>query len=76
MYECFNKEFDMDKKQLMKYLRTEQGEQTQAAFAATLNCSTAYLSDIYAGRREPGPKVLEALGLKRHVTYKKWRKDD
>lgn len=66
----------MDRKQLLKYLRDAQGEKTQIAFATSLNCSAAYLSDIYAGRREPGPKVLAALGFQRHITYKKWRKDD
>jgi hypothetical protein len=67
---------EMTKEELIEYIKELQGEQTQASFASSIECSAAYLSDICAGRRDPGPKVLEALGLKRCVTYKKWRSDD
>lgn len=44
---------------------------TQAAVAARLNVSAVYISDILAGRRNPGKKVLDALGFERQVTYRK-----
>jgi transcriptional regulator with XRE-family HTH domain len=39
--------------------------------AADLGVSSQYLSDVLHGRREPGPKILNALGLERVVTYRK-----
>ncbi|HEV2054676.1 MAG TPA: helix-turn-helix transcriptional regulator [Methylomirabilota bacterium] len=42
---------------------------SQQALAETLGVTPAYLSDVLAGRREPGPKILEALRLRRQVVY-------
>lgn len=66
----------MDKNEMIKYLRAMQGDMTQKAFSSTIGCSTAYLSDIYSGKREPGPKVLKFVGFRKQITYKKWRKED
>lgn len=44
---------------------------TQAAAADALGVSPAYLSDLMQGKREPGPKVLHALGLEKVTTYRK-----
>ena len=33
------------------------------ALAAAWGISAAYLSDVRLGKREPGPKILERLGL-------------
>jgi DNA-binding transcriptional regulator YdaS (Cro superfamily) len=44
---------------------------SQAAAAAELGISTAYLSDVKNGRRAPGDKLLAALGLKRSIQYEK-----
>lgn len=44
---------------------------TQAAVARELGISPAYLCDILAGRREPGPSVLKALGLERKISYER-----
>ena len=44
---------------------------SQKAAAAHLGVSAAYLSDVLRDRREPGPKLLSALGMKRTVTYDK-----
>jgi hypothetical protein len=45
------------------------------ATARELKCSAPYLLDIINGRRQPGPKILKALGLERTisktVTYRK-----
>lgn len=42
---------------------------TQRAAAHRWRVSEAYLCDVLHGRRQPGPKLLKALGLRRHVTY-------
>ena len=44
---------------------------TQKQLAAELGLSVQYLADVMTRRREPGPKVLEALGLERVVSYRK-----
>ena len=41
----------------------------QIYFATWADVSPAYLSDVLAGRREPGPKILAALGLSRRTVY-------
>ncbi len=46
---------------------SDAGSQNKAA--KRLKVSTAYLSDIINGRREPGDKILDALGLRRVVQY-------
>jgi DNA-binding transcriptional regulator YdaS (Cro superfamily) len=42
----------------------------QAAWARDHNLSPAYVSDVINGRREPGPAILEALGIERVVVYR------
>lgn len=42
---------------------------SQQALAEMLGVTPAYLSDVLAGRRAPGPKLLQALGLRRQVAY-------
>jgi transcriptional regulator with XRE-family HTH domain len=42
---------------------------TQTDLARDLGVSIGYLNDIIRNRREPGPKVLKALKLKRRVIY-------
>lgn len=32
--------------------------------------SPAYVSDVLGGKREPGDKILQALGLEKVVTYR------
>lgn len=44
---------------------------TQRDIAARLNISTAYLCDFLSGRREAGPKILEALGYETTPLYRK-----
>jgi len=46
-------------------------EVTQRDLAKTLGVSTAYLSDILAGKRGAGPKVLKALGYGPEPHYRK-----
>ena len=44
---------------------------SQMALAKTIKITPAYLSDILAGKRDPGKTVLKYLGLKRRVIYVK-----
>ena len=46
---------------------------SQKAAAAALGISAQYLTDILNGRREPGPKMLKALGLERISSYREVR---
>lgn len=47
---------------------------SQRAAAGQLGVSQAYLSDVLAGRRAPGPAILKALGLERETNYKETTK--
>ena len=42
----------------------------QSQWAKEHDVSPAYVSDVLAGRRDPGKKILDALGLERVVTYR------
>ena len=43
---------------------------SQRTLARELGVSEAYLSDVINGRRDPGRKLLKALGLERVVDYR------
>jgi Helix-turn-helix len=53
---------------LERYIK-QSGSQEMAA--QRLGISASYLSDVKKGRREPGDKILAALGLKRVVGYER-----
>jgi len=42
----------------------------QAAWARTHGVSPAYVNDVLNGRRDPGPKILAAIGFEKVVTYR------
>jgi hypothetical protein len=42
---------------------------THAALAKKMGISPAYLCDVLDGRRNPGPKILKFLKLKKVVCY-------
>jgi hypothetical protein len=44
---------------------------SQKEFAAHHKISEQYISDILLDRREPGKKILDALGFERVITYRK-----
>lgn len=46
---------------------------TPATWADKHGVSQAYVSDTLNGRREPGPKILRALGLVSAPNYQKAR---
>ena len=45
----------------------------QATWAVSAGMSAAYVSDVLNKRREPGAKVLAALGLEKVVGYRRVR---
>ena len=55
--------------EVREILRQKLGDGTQVDLARTLGISPAYLSDILSGARDPGDRVLDALGLRRAVEY-------
>jgi hypothetical protein len=55
----------MSDEQVIAVLKARQGDKSVREFARELNVSAAYLSDVYLGRRAPGPKILSPLGYKR-----------
>jgi len=56
---------------VIESLRKLQGDRTNADFSSELDITQAYLGDIYAGRRTPGPAVLRHLGLVKEVFYRR-----
>ena len=46
-------------------LKKRDPEETSLRFAERIGISPQYLNDIWHGRRDPGPKVLKFLGLRK-----------
>jgi hypothetical protein len=59
----------MNENTLVERLRKRCDEETQRAVAQQLGVSQAYLSDVLAGRRKPGKKILDGLGVERRIVY-------
>lgn len=60
----------LTKQELIERLRAVIADVgSQDAFAQQHAISTAYVSDVLRNRREPGKKILDALGLVRVVYY-------
>lgn len=55
--------------EVIELLKKRQGDMSLRGFASELGISAVYLMNIYKCRREPGPAVLESLGLKREIVY-------
>lgn len=56
--------------EVRKILREKCDEAgSQAAFSYLYGVSPGYISDALLGRREPGPALLAALGIRRVTTY-------
>ena len=60
----------MTKQAMIQILQRKQADQSLRSFAAEIGCSPSYLSDVYLGRREPGPKIAAFLGLQKRTIVK------
>ena len=60
--------------EVVAMLRDDIREETQAAWAERNGMSPAYLSDVLSLRRDPGPKILEVLGLEAVFGPRTYRK--
>jgi DNA-binding transcriptional regulator YdaS (Cro superfamily) len=57
------------KEQLVQHLkRCVKSAGTQRAFAEQVGISQQYVSDVLAGRRDPGPKLAAAIGFRSQET--------
>lgn len=59
---------DLDREDVIRELKEKQGDQSLRAYASSIGCTASCLNDVYSGRREPGPTILNALGLERRET--------
>lgn len=61
--------------QVIELLKVRQGDRSATDLADEIGVSKAYISDLFMGRRNPGPKILKYLGLvaevKTQVIYRK-----
>ena len=56
----------MDKTTIIKMLqRLVKEHGSQKAAAVNIGVKPSYFNDVLQGRREPGPKILVALGLRK-----------
>lgn len=53
----------------MLLLNKAQALKSREALAAQLRVSPQYLGDVILGRREPGKKILAAIGFERVTLY-------
>ena len=49
--------------EVLKMLRARQGARNQKQLAAEIGVSQQFLSDVFAGKRGPGTRILIYLGL-------------
>jgi hypothetical protein len=55
--------------ELIAIMKRIQGEKTLTRFAAELDMSKQYLSNVYNRHKEPSERLLEKLGFTRQTTY-------
>lgn len=58
----------LSREDVIDMMKRRQGERSLSALAEELRLSKAYISDIFNGRRAPGPSVLKQLGLESQTT--------
>jgi transcriptional regulator with XRE-family HTH domain len=67
----------MNKSEVLKLIRQavhDAGSQT--AFARQCGVTTQYINDLLRGRRDPGAKILDALGIEKTVIVSYRTKED
>jgi transcriptional regulator with XRE-family HTH domain len=55
--------------ELLAIMKRIQGEKTLTEFAADLEISKQYLSNVYNGHKEPSERLLGKLGFTRQTAY-------
>jgi len=55
--------------ELLAIMKRVQGEKTLTKFAAELDMSKQYLSNVFNRHKEPSERLLEKLGFARQTTY-------
>jgi hypothetical protein len=55
--------------ELLQIMKRVQGEKTLTEFAAELDLSKQYLSNVYNRHKEPSERLLGKLGFERQTTY-------
>lgn len=67
----------MTYEQLKKHMeRQRERYGTWLGWAKAIGVSPAYISDVWLGRRDPGAKLLDAMGLERVVEYRPKKKEE
>lgn len=65
----------LNRDQVIALLKARQKGRSASDLAKEIGVSKAYLSDLFTNRRNPGPKILDYLGLvaevKTQVIYRK-----
>jgi DNA-binding phage protein len=70
----FNNIPNMSPAEFLEYLSKEVAAAGgQTLYAVHVGISKQYLNDILKGRKEPGMKLLKAIGFKKIVTYEPTR---
>ena len=62
---------DEDVRELLRLRLRRAGSQTK--FAKEHQLTQGYLSEVLSGKRNPGPRICEVLGIERVVTYRRIR---
>jgi transcriptional regulator with XRE-family HTH domain len=55
--------------ELLAIMKRIQGEKTLTEFAAELDMSKQYLSNVYNRHKEPSERLLDKLGFTRQTAY-------
>jgi len=55
--------------ELLAIMKRIQGEKTLTEFAAELDLSKQYLSNVYNRHKEPSERLLDKLGFTRQTAY-------
>lgn len=61
----------LSSEQVLQLLKKRQGNRPNTELAAELGISKQYLGDVLRGRRDPGPPILKALGIKKVFVLEK-----
>jgi hypothetical protein len=58
---------------ILRLIKERQKSQSLRQFALSLGVSAAYLSDVYLGKRDIGPRILSRFGFRKEksstITY-------